>query len=834
AAAQAGGVPLQDAPPEDVYEEAEGLEGEDEHAEPSSGSIPGMGEGSSEAIDRSTMSREEKLAVDSAEAGYRLAHTLSESWGDEHMPKTPVEDAEVTESPEPHEPLEVPSLQTQRTLLDEELDGAASDACCVIDSSPEESSKPSALSRRPHISKSWNSALSPKLTKEQKDSAWACFHASSSCRWISLRNVTNPDQEDTFVPADSPDIESVMEACEKAAAAMETALTASPVASKEPQEDEAVSAKEASGMSEMELEQPATPVASKGQEDEAVSPVEAVASKDDQMRLILEARKAKKAKAAQKAIAADAEVHDDHQVPNDGEQAVEPEAKPKKKPGPKPKTAKGNDLQAEPKKGPVPKRGRKPAAEANDPEAKPEKAPGSKRGPKPANDPEAKPEKAPVSKRGRKPAAEADDPEAKPEKAPPGCKLASEATDPEAKPEKALVSKRGRKPAAEADDPEAKPKKAPGSKQGSKPAAEANDPNTEPDKAAVSKQGCKPAAKANPKAKPEKAPVSKRGPKSKAESNDEASLAQQGPQANDEGPVQRGKPKAKGKCLKRPAARMQEIPIVEPPADNGVPLEAELPKSFARRAMPTGAHGVNKYRRIVGAFNNDVLPKLKDGTKCAAEILAFACLLLLWNTDVELDEEVFSYGFVESFAGNAEAARQVRKHFPGTDGCTGWVCTVDIPAVHSANKMAARVALLLLATSAFIGTWAVEQPFSSVLFELVRAESAKHNPNKAGPPVKRWLDKQGMLRFKGTFDLRQYTAAFGQKIAEELHSLIKYTPRVNDRDSLQNRDAMDIWSSWDWGDLWPMADMAEFVKYLYGAKTVSIPAEWKPLLPTEL
>ncbi|CAE7616201.1 unnamed protein product [Symbiodinium necroappetens] len=611
AAAQAGGVPRQDAPPEDVYEEVEGLEGEDEHAEPSSGSIPGMGEGSSEAIDRSTMSREEKLAVDSAEAGYPLAHTLSESWGDEHMPKTPVEDAEVTESPEPHEPLEVPSLQTQRTLLDEELDGAASDACCVIDSSPEESSKPSALSRRPHISKSWNSALSPKLTKEQKDSAWACFHASSSCRWMwrvcSLRccNVTNPDQEDTFVPADSPDIESVMEACEKAAAAMETALTASPVASKEPQEDEAVSAKEASGMSEMELEQPATP---------------AVASKDDQMRLILEARKAKKAKAAQKAIAADAQVHDDHQVPNDGEQAVEPEAKPKKKQGPKPKTAKGNDLQAEPKKGPVPKRGRKPAAEANDPEAKPEKAPGSKRGPKPANDPEAKPEKAPVSKRGRKPAAEADDPEAKPEKAPPGCKLASEATDPEAKPEKALVSKRGRKPAAEADDPEAKPKKAPGSKQGSKPAAEANDPNTEPDKAAVSKQGCKPAAKANPKAKPEKAPVSKRGPKSKAESNDEASLAQQGPQANDEGPVQRGKPKAKGKCLKRPAARMQEIPIAEPPADNGVPpLEAELPKSFARRAIPTGAHGVNKYRRIVGAFNNDVLPKLKDGTKCAAE-----------------------------------------------------------------------------------------------------------------------------------------------------------------------------------------------------------------------
>ncbi|CAE7688818.1 unnamed protein product [Symbiodinium necroappetens] len=216
------------------------------------------------------------------------------------------------------------------------------------------------------------------------------------------------------------------------------------------------------------------------------------------------------------------------------------------------------------------------------------------------------------------------------------------------------------------------------------------------------------------------------------------------------------------------------------------------------------------------------------------------------------------------------------------EGCS------DIPAVESANKMAARVALLLLATSAFLGTWVVEQPKSSLLFQLsplqfvcermqvfkcqfwmwhyesrtpkptvlwsssraiakfwmgslkraqVRAEQEKRNPGKCGPPVKRWIDKEGRQRFKGTFDLRatgQYTAAFGKKIASELHALKQFTPRPSEHDELQNLDAMTIWSAWGWEDLWPMADMTEFVKYLYGSKALKIPAEWAPLLPREL
>lgn len=173
AAAEAAGVPLEDAPLEDaplddVYEEPEGLDVEEAEEEHDASVPDGMVEASSEAVDRTALSREEKLALDSAEVGYPLAHTTSETWGDEHMPKTPVEDEKVTPSPEP---VQAASLMTQRTLMDEELDASPTAACCVIDSSPEEasaSSGPPGLSRRPHISKSWNSDFSPKLTKDQK------------------------------------------------------------------------------------------------------------------------------------------------------------------------------------------------------------------------------------------------------------------------------------------------------------------------------------------------------------------------------------------------------------------------------------------------------------------------------------------------------------------------------------------------------------------------------------------------------------------------------------------------------------------------------------------
>ncbi|CAE7652058.1 unnamed protein product [Symbiodinium microadriaticum] len=116
----------------------------------------------------------------------------------------------------------------------------------------------------------------------------------------------------------------------------------------------------------------------------------------------------------------------------------------------------------------------------------------------------------------------------------------------------------------------------------------------------------------------------------------------------------------------------------------------------------------------------------------------------------------------------------------------------------------------------------------------VLAKAEHRNPQRRGPPVKRWQDKEGRSRFQGTFDLRQYTAAFGQKIASELHSLIKFTPRLNHDDELQSREAIDIWNDWEWGDMWHMADMIDFVHYLYGAKALAIPSEWRPVLPKEL
>ena len=147
-----------EAPEEEVFEDGyDGAEFPEEEFEGQASSEAAEGEGaSSVALDRVGMTREEKLACDSAEAGYPLAHTTSETWGDEHMPKTPDENEIVVASP-----------------VDENMGDAPADVC-IVDSSPEEASsssaRPSALSRRPHIpDKSWTSSLSPKLTAEQKE-----------------------------------------------------------------------------------------------------------------------------------------------------------------------------------------------------------------------------------------------------------------------------------------------------------------------------------------------------------------------------------------------------------------------------------------------------------------------------------------------------------------------------------------------------------------------------------------------------------------------------------------------------------------------------------------
>ena len=121
-----------------------------------------MQEEASWALRRQTLTREEKLQIDSEAAGYRLAHTISESWSDEHMPKTPPQLQEAVSAE--------PGLLTQKTLLDETPNDRSPDVC-TVDSSPDEASSSTrpVLSRRPHVpSKTWNADLSPALTNEQK------------------------------------------------------------------------------------------------------------------------------------------------------------------------------------------------------------------------------------------------------------------------------------------------------------------------------------------------------------------------------------------------------------------------------------------------------------------------------------------------------------------------------------------------------------------------------------------------------------------------------------------------------------------------------------------
>ena len=124
------------------------------------------GPGGADVVDRASLTRDQKIALDSAKAGYRLAHTTTETWTDEHMPDSPPEDPD---------PLASLGLQTQKTLLDGDGDDV-DEAVCTIESSPEivassaSSAGPSTLTRRPHIpSKTWETTLSPKLSREQKE-----------------------------------------------------------------------------------------------------------------------------------------------------------------------------------------------------------------------------------------------------------------------------------------------------------------------------------------------------------------------------------------------------------------------------------------------------------------------------------------------------------------------------------------------------------------------------------------------------------------------------------------------------------------------------------------
>lgn len=77
--------------------------------------------------------------------------------------------------------------------------------------------------------------------------------------------------------------------------------------------------------------------------------------------------------------------------------------------------------------------------------------------------------------------------------------------------------------------------------------------------------------------------------------------------------------------------------------------------------------------------------------------------------------------------------------------------------------------------------------------------------------------------------LRKYTDEFGDKIAEECGRLIRACPKPGDPD--ESADPLEMWVSWDLGSMWDEAALRDVIKYLYGAKSLRIPATWKQLMP---
>lgn len=76
--------------------------------------------------------------------------------------------------------------------------------------------------------------------------------------------------------------------------------------------------------------------------------------------------------------------------------------------------------------------------------------------------------------------------------------------------------------------------------------------------------------------------------------------------------------------------------------------------------------------------------------------------------------------------------------------------------------------------------------------------------------------------------IRHYTPTFGRKIASLFEKLKPECPFIGDDPT---NDGRAIWEAWEWGDRWEDAAMPSFIKYLYGARSLRVPPQWKPLLP---
>lgn len=79
--------------------------------------------------------------------------------------------------------------------------------------------------------------------------------------------------------------------------------------------------------------------------------------------------------------------------------------------------------------------------------------------------------------------------------------------------------------------------------------------------------------------------------------------------------------------------------------------------------------------------------------------------------------------------------------------------------------------------------------------------------------------------------LRIYTLKFARKALIEMPALLEGADIVFNNDG---KNALDLFASASYDDMWDDGDLVSVVKYLYGARGLVIPPEWKPLMPVEL
>jgi len=63
----------------------------------------------------------------------------------------------------------------------------------------------------------------------------------------------------------------------------------------------------------------------------------------------------------------------------------------------------------------------------------------------------------------------------------------------------------------------------------------------------------------------------------------------------------------------------------------------------------------------------------------------------------------------------------------------------------------------------------------------------------------------------------------------EMFVILSFSTQVD-----QFSDLRDLYAQLPWGDDWNDASLNDVIIYLRGSKLLNIPAEWRPLLPTEL